>query len=159
VADYDTLAAAPASVLNKLDRAVPSLARLKARGEGWDLSAAVTAALRQINHAQSRGVPVDAWFGQIDMVRVDAEKSNPFVLALALLFDKGTQKETQARFELFARLAERRTRGQTTPEERALADKALDAEADRLMREGAATPEDMKADPGEKASPSHNHFE
>jgi hypothetical protein len=29
-----------------------------------------------------------------------------------------------------------------TPEERALADKALDAEADRLMREGAATPED-----------------
>jgi hypothetical protein len=48
VADYDTLAAAPAAALNKLDRAVPSLARLKSRGEGWDLSGAVTAALRTI---------------------------------------------------------------------------------------------------------------
>jgi hypothetical protein len=61
----DTLAATPSSALNKLDRAVPSLARLKARGEGWDLSGAVTAALRQIIHAESRGVSVDAWFNSL----------------------------------------------------------------------------------------------
>jgi hypothetical protein len=114
VADYDTLASTPPAALNKLDRAVPALARLKARGEGWDLSGAVTAALRQIIHAESRGVSVDAYFGQIDMVRVDADKNNPAVQALALLFDRATQKETQVRFELFARLAERQGKGQTT---------------------------------------------
>jgi hypothetical protein len=47
------------------------------------------------------------------MVSVDADKNNPFVQALALLFDGATQKETQARFELFARLAQRKTKGQT----------------------------------------------
>jgi hypothetical protein len=112
VADYDTLAASPAAALNKLDRAVPALARLKARGGGWDLSGAVTAALRQIVHAESRGINVDVYFGMIDMVDVDADKRNPAVQALALLFDTATQKETQARFELFARLAERQGKGQ-----------------------------------------------
>ncbi|MDR1776529.1 MAG: hypothetical protein LBR31_01705 [Desulfovibrio sp.] len=114
VSDYDTLASAPASALKKLDKAVPALTRLKARGEGWDLSGTVTAALRQLNQAQSRGMPIDSWFGQLDLVQVDPAKHNPAVQALALLLDKGTQKENQARFELFARLVERENKGQGT---------------------------------------------
>lgn len=37
VPDYDILTAVPSSVLNKLDRAVPALARLKARGDAGGL--------------------------------------------------------------------------------------------------------------------------
>ena len=114
VPDYDVLAEAPPSVLNKLDRGIPALARLKARGEGWDMSGVVTAALRQINRAASQGQNVDVYLGQGDLLNLDADKNRPAVQALALTFDKATQKEVQARFELMARDAERQSKGQAS---------------------------------------------
>lgn len=114
VPDYDVLAEAPLSVLNKLDRGIPALAKLKARGEGWDMSGVVTAALRQINRAASQGQNVDVYLGQGDLLNLDADKNRPAVQALALTFDKATQKEVQARFELMARDAERQSKGQAS---------------------------------------------
>ena len=114
VPDYDVLAEAPPSVLNKLDRSIPALARLKARGEGWDMSGVVTAALRQINRATAQGQNVDVYLGQGDLLALDADKNRPAVQALALTFDKATQKEVQARFETLARDAERQNKGQAS---------------------------------------------
>ena len=114
VPDYDVLAEAPPSVLNKLDRSIPAMARLKARGEGWDMSGVVTAALRQINRATAQGQNVDVYLGQGDLLALDADKNRPAVQALALTFDKATQKEVQTRFETLARDAERQNKGQAS---------------------------------------------
>jgi hypothetical protein len=64
VPDYDILSTVPPAVLNKLDRAIPALARLKARGEGWDMSGVVTAALRLIGKADAAGRKVDSWLAR-----------------------------------------------------------------------------------------------
>lgn len=112
VADYDILEALPASVLNKLDRTIPALARLKARGEGWDLSHALTAALRIVGKAAAEGRKVEDWLGQVDLLDTDPDKKRPAVQALALTFANATQKEVAARFEVMAGEAERRTKGQ-----------------------------------------------
>jgi hypothetical protein len=113
VPDYDILAAAPASTLNKLDRVIPALARMKARGEGWDMSGVVTAALRQIGKATAQGKKVEIFLGQVDLVETDPDKNRPAVQALALTFANATQKEVQARFEVMARDSEKQTKGQS----------------------------------------------
>lgn len=112
VADYDVLEALPASVLNKLDRTIPALARLKARGEGWDMGHALTAALRIVGKAAAEGRKVEGWLGQVDLLDTDPDKKRPAVQALALTFANATQKEAAARFEVMAGEAERQTRGQ-----------------------------------------------
>ncbi len=112
VADYDVLEALPASVLNKLDRAIPALARLKARGEGWDMSHALTAALRMVGKATAEGRKVEGWLGQVDLLDTDPDKKRPAVQALALTFANATQKELAARFETMAAESERQTKGQ-----------------------------------------------
>lgn len=112
VADYDVLESLPASVLNKLDRAIPALARLKARGEGWDMSHALTAALRIVGKATAEGRKVEGWLGQVDLLDTDPDKKRPAVQALALTFANATQKELAARFEVMAGEAEQQTRGQ-----------------------------------------------
>lgn len=101
VADYDVLEALPASVLNKLDRTIPALARLKARGEGWDLGHALTAALRIVGKAAAEGRKVEGWLGQGDLLDTDPEKKRPAVQALALTFANATQKEVAARIVYF----------------------------------------------------------
>lgn len=112
VADYDVLEALPASVLNKLDRTIPALARLKARGEGWDMGHVLTAALRIVGKAAAEGRKVEGWLGQVDLLDTDPDKKRPAVQALALTFANATQKEVAARFEVMAGEAERQTKGQ-----------------------------------------------
>lgn len=112
VADYDVLEALPASVLNKLDRTIPALARLKARGEGWDMGHVLTAALRIVGKAAAEGRKVEGWLGQVDLLDTDPDKKRPAVQALALTFANATQKEAAARFEVMAGEAERQTKGQ-----------------------------------------------
>jgi hypothetical protein len=112
VPDYDILAAVPPSVLNKLDRAIPALARLKTRGEGWDLSNVVAAALRMVGKAALERRRVDNWFGQTDLLETDPDKKRPTVQAIAITFANATQKEALARFEVMATEAERQSKGQ-----------------------------------------------
>ena len=112
VPDYDILAAVPPAVLKKLDRVVPALARMKARGEGWDISPVVTAALRQVGKAAAEGKSVEVFFGQMDLMETDPDKKRQAVQALALTFAQATQKEVQARFEIMARDSEKQNKGQ-----------------------------------------------
>ncbi|WP_297671138.1 hypothetical protein [uncultured Desulfovibrio sp.] len=112
VPDYDILEATPPAVLNKLDRAIPALARLKARGEGWDLTKALTSALRIVGKASAEGRKVEGWLGQADLLDTDPDKGRPAVQALALTFANATQKEVLARFETMAAESERQAKGQ-----------------------------------------------
>ncbi|MDR1921156.1 MAG: hypothetical protein LBS31_05345 [Candidatus Adiutrix sp.] len=115
VPDYDILSAAPASVLNKLDRAIPALARLKARGAGWDMGGVLTAALRQIGKAEAKGTRLDHYLAQNEMFgEIDPDKNRPAVQIIALTLTNATQKETQARFEIMAAEAEKQSRGESS---------------------------------------------
>ncbi|MDR2160818.1 MAG: hypothetical protein LBO77_01580 [Desulfovibrio sp.] len=87
VPDYDILSAAPPSALKKLDRVIPALARLKARGEGWDMSGVVSAALRLVGKAATARERVDVWLGQVDLIDADPDKRRPAVQALALTLE------------------------------------------------------------------------
>lgn len=111
VPDYDVLNATPPTVLNKLDRAIPALARLKARGEGWDMSGVVTRALRVIASADAEGKDIGIYLGQGDLFQSGPK---PAVQALALTFSNATQKEVQLRFTVLADAAEKQARGQTS---------------------------------------------
>lgn len=105
--DYDILADTPPAVLNKLDRAIPALARLKTRGEGWDLTNVLTPALRLVAQAAKENRKLEGWLGQVDLLDQDTDKKRPAVQALALTFANATQKEVLARFEAFAKASER----------------------------------------------------
>lgn len=109
--NYDVLAHVPASILNKLDKAIPALARLQVRGEGWDITNALMPALRHINEAQRGGRKLSNWYAQVDMLNTDTDKGRPAVQVLARTLDGATQKEVLARFEAFAKAAERRQKG------------------------------------------------
>lgn len=111
VPDYDVLHATPPSVLHKLDRAIPALARLKARGEDWDMSGVVTRALRAVAAAEAEGKDISIYLGQGGLLQGGPK---PAVQALALTFSKATQKEVQARFTVLADASERQNRGQTS---------------------------------------------
>jgi len=106
VPDYDLLRVSAPAILNKLDRAVPTLAKLKARGEGWDVSGEVAAALRQLAQADQAKMSVPDFLAQREMFGLNQEKDRPSVQILALTFDGATQREIQARFEFLAREAE-----------------------------------------------------
>jgi|GEM_PF-2790455 len=111
VPNYDILDAAPPSVLNKLDRAIPALVRLKARGGEWDLTKPLTAALRIVGKADAEGRKVESWLGQAELIATDPDKGRPNVQALALTLANATQKEVLARFETMAADSERQVKG------------------------------------------------
>lgn len=101
VPDYDILAALPASVLKKLDRCIPALARLKATGGQWNITNTLMAALRLTGKAARQNRTISAYLVQDDLVETDPDKKKPAVRALALVLGEATQKEAQARFEAF----------------------------------------------------------
>lgn len=111
VPDYDILADTPSSVLNKLDKVIPALAKLKARGEGWDLTGVIVPALRFVGAAAKENRKLEGWLGQADLMDTDLDKKRPAVQALALTFANATQKEVLARFDAFAAAAERQQKG------------------------------------------------
>lgn len=111
VPDYDILADTPSSVLNKLDKVIPALAKLKARGEGWDLTGVIVPALRFVGAAAKENRKLEGWLGQADLMDTEPDKKRPAVQALALTFANATQKEVLARFDAFAAAAERQQKG------------------------------------------------
>lgn len=111
VPNYDILKSLPDSVLNKLDRSIPALARLKNRGEGWDLTPVITPAMRLIGQAKAENRKLDDWLAQVDMFDNNPDKKRPAVQALALTFSKATQKEIAARLNLYAEESGRTQKG------------------------------------------------
>ncbi len=104
VQDYDLIRVTPPSVMNKIDRAIPALAQLKARGGEWDLSGIVTKALQQIQKACGGGKDmqdVSLYFATVPMVS-DPDRDNKGVQAFAITLANATPKELTARLNAFA---------------------------------------------------------
>ena len=104
VQDYDLIRKTPASVVAKIDRAIPALAQLKGRGEDWDISGVITKALKQLQKALGSGLElkdVSAYFGTVPLIP-DPERSNKGIQAMALTLANATPKELAARCSAIA---------------------------------------------------------
>lgn len=104
VPDYDLIRRTPASIMNKVDRAIPALAQLKSRGGEWDISDLVAKALSQINKTLGCGMDlkdIGLYFAQSPLVP-DADFDNKGIQALAITLAKATPKELAARLNAFA---------------------------------------------------------
>ncbi len=104
VQDYDLIRVTPPSVMNKIDRAIPALAQLKARGGEWDLSKIVTKALQQIQKACGGGTDmqdVSMYFATVPMIP-DPDREDKGIQAFALTLANVTPKELTARLNAFA---------------------------------------------------------
>lgn len=110
VPDADLLRITPPSVLNKLDAIVPAMLRLKARGEGWDISKHLAEALTSIAEAQNMDVGLNILFGQGSLL--DEQGAKPAVQAIAYTLKNATPTETKLRFNLFAEAAYKAEKGQ-----------------------------------------------
>ena len=104
VQDYDLIRKTPASVVAKIDRAIPALAQLKGRGEDWDISGVITKALKQLQKALGSALElkdVSAYFGTVPLIP-DPERSNKGIQAMALTLANATPKELAARCSAIA---------------------------------------------------------
>lgn len=111
IPDADLLKETPPFVLNKIDAIVPQVLRLKARGEGWDISRHVQEAVARIAEANKRGVGLDIVFGQGSLLYQDGPK--PAVQAIAYTLKNATAQEVKLRFSIFADAAYKEEKGQT----------------------------------------------
>ncbi|NCD22070.1 MAG: DEAD/DEAH box helicase, partial [Spartobacteria bacterium] len=84
VPDYELLDALPQSLLNALDKALPSLVRLRSRGEGWDIGPAMVLALRHVARFRNgNGKHLDMYFRTPEMFGEIEGKKNRVVQILA----------------------------------------------------------------------------
>lgn len=110
VPDYELLKGLEGDLLKAVDRIIPAMARLRARGGKWDLTGVLAAALREIQTAKANGKPLEVWLYQGDLTGKNPDRNKPAVQALALMLDavpkkKVTQREVQTRFNYFADMA------------------------------------------------------
>lgn len=108
--DYDTVAYLPADIGNKLDGIIASVARAKVAGAEWDISPTLVGALKLVNEASFKGIPVSQHLSQ--GMLVSSVEASPAEKVLALTLEKATREEEVAgRFELFAADARRGNAG------------------------------------------------
>ncbi|MBQ9536158.1 MAG: hypothetical protein IJU79_00035 [Desulfovibrionaceae bacterium] len=106
IPSYDLIKATPTNLMNKIDRAIPYIAQLKATSEGWDVSGPIIDALKIINAA--RGQYKDAtlkeavWTYLNQGSLVGGTKHTGASKALALTLVNGTPKEVALRFAQMA---------------------------------------------------------
>lgn len=116
IQDSDILANASenvASVLNKIDRAILPLVRLKRIGGKWDLSKIVAKALQQIYRADAstpnfRLADLPGYFASGDLGGVDPDRGLRSVQAIALTLanSQTSVREAAVRFNVMASIAE-----------------------------------------------------
>ena len=86
VPDSDLLQVAPDMALDKIGRALGAVAKVKAAGPGWDLSAPLTGALRTLTDLRARGMrSVDELRRQAEIVPGPAADPRADAVARALL--------------------------------------------------------------------------
>lgn len=113
IQDYDIVRKTPASIIDKIDRAIPALAQLKGRGADWDMSELVTRALSQMQKALAGGLDMKTlpgYFGQVPLV-ADADRAHKGVQLMALTLANATGKELAARFSAVVAQAAKTTSG------------------------------------------------
>ncbi len=85
IQDYDAMDAAPPAALNKIEKALPALAQLKARGEGWDITGMLNEALGVYTRFKATNFKrLDEYFAQGDMFTTEAVDTQTRTLVEAL---------------------------------------------------------------------------
>jgi hypothetical protein len=112
VDDPLVLANAPRGVLRKIERALGSLARIKSRGEPWDITDYLTETLREHITAASKGVGIDSHLNPPTMAMFPREPVHPIVEALARRLEESSGDVKRA-FENYAKDAELDVKGQS----------------------------------------------
>jgi hypothetical protein len=142
VDDFDLLDALEAtpSVLQKVDRILPAMSRLKARGDAWDISEDLKAALGEyVDYKASKASSLEQYTAQKPLF---GGESKPEVQALLKSLDKDGQLQIAKRFNDFARAASLDVPGQAVlPGMKAETSReAFDRifEVDRVRSEGGA---------------------
>ena len=109
--DAELLDAAPKSLQNKLGRALPSLARIKARGDQWDITPELKEALELATKAKGSDLSIREYLKQGSLFG-DKKEFSDVTRALAFQLDAGTQTVFAANFKKFAGAAMADTKGQ-----------------------------------------------
>jgi hypothetical protein len=110
ITDLDLLDAAPPSMLQKVDRALPAMIQAQRRGEGWDITPLVPRALRQIVKAAGME-DLGTYFKQAQLL-ADADRSDADVQIMAYALDQMGPKQYQSAWEYFSRQAQATSKGQ-----------------------------------------------
>jgi len=105
VDDLSVLDSMPGSALQKLDRILPVMARLRARGEGWDISDPLKAAFSEYARMKAQGLTLDHYLA-IDEMFSGSRKEEPKVRALLRVLDSMQPLEWTRAFREFAKCAE-----------------------------------------------------
>jgi DNA repair protein RadC len=112
--DADLLAAAPKGITNKLFGALSPLARLRARGEAWDVTGDTKEALALATEIKAAGMEsVSDLVAQRPLFAEDARKIRARVVALADALLSRTPRQLSAAFKAMAADAAVDIRGQT----------------------------------------------
>src|SRR5690606_7136577 len=106
--DPDVVARAPASVLRKLDHAVPAIVKAKSV-EGFNIDVALREALDLLAEARAHGMTLEALVDQQGLF--GARDDNPFAVALARFLDAKGQREVSRAFREFAQSAREAAEG------------------------------------------------
>jgi GGDEF domain-containing protein len=99
--DADLISAAPKALINKIGRALPSLARIKARGDQWDITPEIKDALQLATEAHAADLSIREHLAQGSLFGDKKEYDNTTV-GLAELLAKEKQIELAKRFKKFA---------------------------------------------------------
>ena len=106
--DSDLLQSLSPSLVQKIERIIPTMSALSTREDAWNISDDVREATRQIVKAQASGMPLADFFRQTGMFE---EPATPQVQAIATVLDK-KQTEVAKVFRAFAREAKMDVPGQ-----------------------------------------------
>jgi diguanylate cyclase (GGDEF)-like protein len=99
--DADLISAAPKTLTNKIGRALPSLARIKARGDQWDITPEVKSALQLATEAHAADLSIREHLAQGSLFG-DKKQYDNMVVGLAELLVKDKQIALANRFKTFA---------------------------------------------------------
>lgn len=111
VDDPVVLANSPKSVLRRVERALPSLAQIKARGEPWDITDYLKEALREHITAASKGEDIHDHLDPPTMAMFAREPVHPIVDAIARTLDQSAA-DVRGIFEEYAEDAAADVKGQ-----------------------------------------------
>ncbi len=100
--DADLISAAPKSYLNKIGRALPSLARIKARGDQWDITPQLKNALELATAAKASDLSIREHLKQQPLFEAERKTYDDIERALAFRIESDTQTLFAKAFKAFA---------------------------------------------------------
>jgi inorganic pyrophosphatase len=115
IPDFDLLDAAPASLLQKIDRVIPAMVKVQARGMEWDITPKLNDALRQIVKMKAQGLNhLNQYFGTASLMpeTEDKSKGDEDVQTLAYALQDMKPLEFKRAWDAYAKAATGTSKGQ-----------------------------------------------